>query len=276
MAKSTPKQPKKASAAPGGSPSPAKKAGKSKSPSPSPKKAAKGKGTSKGTMASAGETPLAVYLFVPNLIGYARVLLTAVSMWALHEAAGAPGKTAGGSGVPLWVAGIAAYASSFVLDFFDGYAARAFNQSSNFGAVLDMVTDRVSTMLLLMLLGAKLEPQNFFSYAFLAALDYSSHWVQMYSSKGHHKSEEANKGRWLPVRIFYGVYPFFAFCCAGTEFFYIFRAVLHFSPNESLELFTNTVLLLACVSKNVVNMAQLLSGFETVAKRDVEERAARS
>lgn len=34
------------------------------------------------------------------------------------------------------------YMMSAFLDVADGYAARAFNQSSRFGAVLDMVTDR--------------------------------------------------------------------------------------------------------------------------------------
>lgn len=34
------------------------------------------------------------------------------------------------------------YGASSLLDAADGYAARALNQSSEFGAVLDMVTDR--------------------------------------------------------------------------------------------------------------------------------------
>ena len=37
------------------------------------------------------------------------------------------------------------YGASSLLDAADGYAARALNQSSEFGAVLDMVTDRCDT-----------------------------------------------------------------------------------------------------------------------------------
>jgi len=135
-----------------------------------------------------------------------------------------------------------------------------------------MVTDRVSTMLLLMVLGGKLYPNRFEVYAGLAALDYSSHWVQMYASKGHHKTTNDDKN--IIVRTFYGVYPFFGFCCVGTELFYIFQALLYFMPSlvivpgvVTAAEFTNYVLLPACVSKNVVNVAQLMSGFEAVAKR---------
>lgn len=38
------------------------------------------------------------------------------------------------------------YLLSFVLDLFDGMAARRFDQCSEFGGLLDMVTDRCSTL----------------------------------------------------------------------------------------------------------------------------------
>ena len=238
-----------------------------KSPSPSPAKAGRA-----GRAASAAKaskvTHLHVYLFVPNLLGYARVVLTAAAIAVLWTA------PKGGKGDFTWVAGIAAYAASFILDYFDGFAARKLNQSSNFGAVLDMVVDRVSTMLLLMTLGARLDAGHWYVYAFLAALDYSSHWVQMYSSKGHHKSAESNKDKNIFVRKFYEVYPLFAYLCAGTEFFYILRAVLFFYPHPQLELATTVLLMPAAVMKNVVNVAQLCSGFEGVAKADAAAKNA--
>lgn len=42
-----------------------------------------------------------------------------------------------------------AYAVSALLDAVDGHAARAFGQTSKFGAVLDMVTDRYVTYLMI-------------------------------------------------------------------------------------------------------------------------------
>ena len=42
------------------------------------------------------------------------------------------------------------YFMSSFLDAFDGMAARYFDQSSTFGGMLDMLTDRVGTMALIM------------------------------------------------------------------------------------------------------------------------------
>ena len=198
-----------------------------------------------------------VYFFIPNLIGYSRVILTAIGIYLLI--------LAHRNNTDQWKLGLVSYTTSFILDFFDGYFARMFNQSSNFGAVLDMVTDRVSTMLLLVVL-CMYYPNRFEWFSFLAALDYSSHWVQMYAAKGHHKTSNADKN--IIVRVFYGVYPFFGFCCVGTELFYVAMAAQRFEKNNEILNFLIYPLFAACVSKNVVNVAQLMSGFEAVAKRD--------
>lgn len=53
------------------------------------------------------------------------------------------------------------YGVSCLLDAVDGMAARALNQTSKFGAVLDMVTDRcVSTFLRSSLLDMKVERER--------------------------------------------------------------------------------------------------------------------
>ena len=78
-----------------------------------------------------------VFLFVPNLIGFARVALLVASLWyALGE--------------PVVFLGL--YTASFLLDAADGHAARLLGQTSQFGAVLDMVTDRLGTNALLLVL----------------------------------------------------------------------------------------------------------------------------
>ena len=82
---------------------------------------------------------VSVYLFVPNLIGYARVACTLVFLYLARDRA-------------FWHVALASYIVSFALDLFDGMAARRFNQTSRFGAVLDMVTDRCSTAGLLCVL----------------------------------------------------------------------------------------------------------------------------
>jgi CDP-diacylglycerol--inositol 3-phosphatidyltransferase len=68
-----------------------------------------------------------VFLFVPNLIGYVRVILAGASLYYMPHYQ----KTC-----------TALYFVSCMLDAVDGQAARALGQTSKFGAVLDMVTDR--------------------------------------------------------------------------------------------------------------------------------------
>lgn len=68
-----------------------------------------------------------VYLFVPNIIGYVRVLTAAISFYLMPKH-------------PLGC--FVLYAISCLLDAVDGQAARALGQTSKFGAVLDMVVDR--------------------------------------------------------------------------------------------------------------------------------------
>lgn len=68
-----------------------------------------------------------VFLFVPNLIGYGRIILAG---FALNYMKSHPKVCT------------ALYGLSCLLDAFDGMAARALDQTSKFGAVLDMVTDR--------------------------------------------------------------------------------------------------------------------------------------
>jgi CDP-diacylglycerol--inositol 3-phosphatidyltransferase len=234
------------------------KSGQSKSPKPKANSSPQKDGSAPATLTKASTfTYVDVYFFIPNLIGYTRVVLTAAGIWLLIKADREKNNE--------WILGLVMYTFSFILDFFDGYFARMFSQSSNFGAVLDMVTDRVSTMLLLVVL-CSFYPNRFEWFAFLAALDYSSHWVQMYAAKGHHKTTNSDKN--IIVRTFYGVYPFFGFCCVGTEIFYVALAALHFKEDDEILNFLSYPLFAACVSKNVVNVAQLCSGFEAVAKRD--------
>ena len=103
---------------------------------------------------------LPVWLFVPNLIGYGRVVLAFVGyMYALTD----------------WKMTVGAYVISQGLDAADGLAARLLGQSSDFGAVLDMVTDRASTACLCIVLG-QLYPEMIFPLTGLIMLDSFSHW----------------------------------------------------------------------------------------------------
>jgi CDP-diacylglycerol--inositol 3-phosphatidyltransferase len=102
---------------------------------------------------------------VPNLIGYSRIILAAGALFYMsyHPKACT-----------------VLYLVSCLLDAVDGQAARALGQTSKFGAVLDMVTDRCTTSCLLCFLSSAY-PRWALLFQFLITLDFSSHYIHMYS-----------------------------------------------------------------------------------------------
>jgi len=86
-------------------------------------------------------------------------------------------------------------------------AARKFEQSTKFGAVLDMVTDRCTTTCLLVFLASAF-PRWSILFQGLISLDLASHYMQMYttltmggSGQSHKKVDEQRHG-WL-MTIYY-------------------------------------------------------------------------
>jgi hypothetical protein len=73
------------------------------------------------------------------------------------------------------------YSVSCLLDALDGYAARHFEQSTRFGAVLDMVTDRCTTACLLVFLSSAW-PRWSIVFQGLISLDLASHYIHMYAT----------------------------------------------------------------------------------------------
>eukprot|EP01050_Picozoa_sp_SAG11_P021255 SAG11_NODE_3744_length_2254_cov_1.617633_3_plen_225_part_00 len=84
-----------------------------------------------------------VFLFMPNHIGHLRVVLVIVAFYYMKT--------------DPFKCGFSYLFSQF-LDALDGHAARYWHQSTNYGAVLDMVTDRCATAMLMVGL-AVLYPQ---------------------------------------------------------------------------------------------------------------------
>lgn len=68
----------------------------------------------------------------------------------------------------------------------------------------------------------------------------------------HHKAADTLADRNVITRLFYGCYPFFAFCCVGTELFYVALYLLVFVPEASFELGAGVAVSLHAVSFFVV------------------------
>jgi CDP-diacylglycerol--inositol 3-phosphatidyltransferase len=151
-----------------------------------------------------------VYLFVPNLIGkdksnpsQQKLLLTHASLSAgylrivlafgsLYEMPSHPRTCS------------LLYSISCLLDAFDGYAARRYNQATRFGVVLDMVTDRCTSASLLAFL-ASVFPRWTIVFQGLIVLDMASHYAHMYATlalgDNDHK-RVAQSSSWI-MRIYY-------------------------------------------------------------------------
>lgn len=155
---------------------------------------------------------LSIYLYVPNLIGYARIVANFVAFAFTF------------TNKNLFVG---LYFISFVCDELDGRFARLLNQTSTFGAVLDMVTDRVSTAGLLVVLSHKYKG-CFGLFLGLLALDISSHWLQMFStflaSKTSHKDMGDSKSKLL--KAYYQHRLFMGYCCIGAEVLYLILYII--------------------------------------------------
>ena len=128
-----------------------------------------------------------IFLFWPNIIGYSRIILALASLYYM----------------PLHPRTCSLlYSISCLLDALDGVAARYYEQSTQFGAVLDMVTDRCTTACLLVFLSSAW-PRWALLFQGLISLDLASHYMHMYATltmagKGmSHKKVDENRSKLL-------------------------------------------------------------------------------
>jgi len=158
-----------------------------------------------------------IFLFYPNIIGYSRIVLALASLYYM----------------PLHPRTCSLlYSISCLLDALDGYAARYFEQSTKFGAVLDMVTDRCTTACLLVFLSSAW-PRWALLFQGLISLDLASHYIHMYATlimggaETSHKSVDKSRS-WI-LNLYYTNKTFLFVCCALNELFFIALYLLSFS-----------------------------------------------
>ncbi|KAI9046683.1 hypothetical protein LZ554_009422 [Drepanopeziza brunnea f. sp. 'monogermtubi'] len=158
-----------------------------------------------------------IFLFYPNVIGYVRIVLAFASLYYM----------------PLHPRTCSLlYSISCLLDALDGYAARYFEQSTRFGAVLDMVTDRCTTACLLVFLSSAW-PRWALLFQGLISLDLASHYVHMYASlvmggtDTSHK--KVDKSRSYILNLYYTNKTVLFLFCALNEVFFIALYLLSFS-----------------------------------------------
>ncbi|KAI5194533.1 CDP-diacylglycerol-inositol 3-phosphatidyltransferase PIS [Aureobasidium subglaciale] len=170
---------------------------------------------SRSAMPSTGEN---IFLFVPNLIGYVRIVLAIVSLYFMPVH---PRRCS------------ALYVVSCLLDALDGYAARRFNQGTRFGAVLDMVIDRCTTTCLLVFLATAM-PRWAILFQLLISLDLSSHYMHMYAtlSMGEHSHKKVDAKRSWLLHLYYSNKAVLFILCAMNELFFVALYLVAFTEQD--------------------------------------------
>ncbi|XP_050025335.1 CDP-diacylglycerol--inositol 3-phosphatidyltransferase [Dermacentor andersoni] len=208
-----------------------------------------------------------IFLFVPNIIGYGRIILALLSFYFMPT--------------NCLVASIC-YGVSAFLDCIDGHAARMFNQSTKFGAMLDQLTDRCGTMCLLVIL-AQFYPSYTFWFQLSMAIDVASHWLHLHTSllsgKDNHKNLDANDN---PImKLYYTNKPILFTMCVGNEAFYGGLYLLHFTEGPlvlGLGLFRAMTLISApiAIAKSLVSLLQMQIAAVNLGTIDVTDRSKRT
>ncbi|XP_067940077.1 CDP-diacylglycerol--inositol 3-phosphatidyltransferase-like [Watersipora subatra] len=204
-----------------------------------------------------------VLVFVPNLIGYARIILAILSCYYM----------------PIdYVTAGTCYVISGLLDALDGHAARYLNQTSLFGAMLDQLTDRCATACLLITL-AMFYPDYAMLFQMSTALDIASHWLHLHSTilsgRTSHKAIDLDENPIL--HFYYTNRKFLFFMCAGNEMFYTGLYLLFFTPGPTVAgigLFKLLTVLAAPVAvvKSLISFIHLIAAALNIASLDAAQR----
>lgn len=207
-----------------------------------------------------------VFLYVPNIIGYTRFgfyLASFIShVWG------------------NWQLCISLYAIAFILDEFDGRAARAFNQNSNFGAALDMTADRCATASLCLIL-AQLYPNYLLVFIGAIAIDITSHYYLIYATGIIGKTNHKNVAEWSNnslIKLYYGNKSFMDLLILGNEVFYLLLYLNFYVTWLTLNIGAievNLLHLLAIIClpiyllKQLTNVLQLQAAARQIAEFDI-------
>ncbi|ODV92143.1 hypothetical protein CANCADRAFT_82729 [Tortispora caseinolytica NRRL Y-17796] len=214
-----------------------------------------------------------IFLFIPNIIGYCRVILAGGALWKMAKH-------------PKVC--VVLYGLSCLLDALDGAAARKFDQSTQFGAVLDMVTDRCTTSSLICFLCTVYSQYTIF-FQLLVSLDLASHYMHMvamtHRGASSHKKVDRKQSRIL--NLYYTNTTVLFTVCAANELFFVGLYMAAFPlptpPNlgywHGIPLSYKTAIIVLTfplwLLKQVINVIQLVRAALTLANADYEERLKR-
>ncbi|XP_077865581.1 CDP-diacylglycerol--inositol 3-phosphatidyltransferase-like [Saccoglossus kowalevskii] len=208
-----------------------------------------------------------IFLFVPNIIGYTRIILNLISFWYMRTD---------------YVTTSRCYTLSIFLDAFDGPAARMMGQETKFGALLDQLIDRTSTMCLMVGL-SYFYPKQMFIFQILMTIDIVTHWINWHSPRvrviySHKLLDPASN----PIlHMYFTSRPFVDCMCIGNEIFYISLYLLYFTEGPKIRFLSYSIGLWrlclyistpVALVKTGISVAQLLNACQKMATLDIAAR----
>lgn len=177
-----------------------------------------------------------------------------------------------------YVLAVWCYLISALLDAFDGHAARHFNQSTKFGAMLDQLTDRCGTMGLLVTL-SHFYPKYMFLLQLSMTIDIACHWLYLHTSllqgKQSHKFIDMSGN---PImRLYYTNKTVLFTMCAANEAFYASLYLLYFTTGPligGISLFKLIALLTGplAIIKSGISVLHAIVASKNLGIIDVAER----
>lgn len=187
-----------------------------------------------------------VWLYVPNLIGYLRVVLL---FFVMYYALSSP------------LLAFLFYFISGVSDALDGLAAKWLNQRSKLGGMLDFVTDRMALAVLTVIL-ALLYHSLWGIFVIILMLDMASHYSHMFLAM--HRGSETHKtvgikpGSLLDKYYDNSKRAFMFYCCLAHDMFLGVCYLYYFYPSM-ITILMGVIFVPGFVLKTWIHILQIMN-----------------
>ena len=194
------------------------------------------------------------FLQIGSIVGYMRIVMLLISYQMQKDGFGFFAVT---------------YFISYALDYYDGVLARATHQTSKFRIQLDQATDRVGT-LMLMLIAVQIEgaPHRWLLMLWMMS-DICGHWMHIYIAELKNIKHKEMKTYFNVLNQYYKS-PFIMLPFSlSAELYFLCYIYKHTYKNITVSFFLFNLAVSACAyAKMVLNGLQFVNGCIALAEMD--------
>nr|XP_039262932.1 CDP-diacylglycerol--inositol 3-phosphatidyltransferase-like [Styela clava] len=208
-----------------------------------------------------------VMLFAPNLVSYARIIVTFTAFYFIKT---------------NYIIAFFCLILSIFLDEVDGRVARFLNQCTRFGEAVDMISDRVISACVYVAL-VNFYPEYTTWFQMNLAIDVAGHWMHFHVShigENSHKNIDI-KGNFL-LRLYYTSPLIFFVLSIGHEVVFALLYLLHFTHGAMIDVAGFNIGLIDILfyigipiifTKSILNLVHLSDASQRLAAIDAKERS---